>query len=153
MNPAPPLQWTIARINDLSPAMLFRLLRLRVDVFVVEQRCIYPELDEADETAWHVIASDTDQNVVAGARIITGDGSDLPHVGRFCVRNDRRGQGLGHELVRQCHAWLRQHQGNVRSALAAQAHISSFYVAHGYRIISAPYDWDGIPHVDMVRDD
>ncbi len=141
--------WRTLPFQALDGSTLYDVLRLRTDVFVVEQNCPYPELDDRDRSALHVIGRDADQQVVAYARILPPDEEGLPTVGRVVVRAALRGTGLGHVLMREVLAALRSHHGSVRSRMAAQAHLEAFYAAHGYRRQGGVFDLDGIPHIAM----
>ncbi len=143
------IAWTIKPFSALTLWELHDLLRLRTDVFVVEQNCPYAELDGRDENAWHVLGEDAGGALVAYARILPPENDGLPHVGRVVVNAAHRRRGLAHQLMRQCLAFLELHYGRVDSALAAQTHLEGFYAAHGYARIGANYMLDGIPHVDM----
>ena len=143
------ISWTIKPFTVLQVRELYDLLRLRTDVFVVEQNCPYPELDGKDQMAWHVLGQDGSDELIAYARILPPEGSALPHIGRVVVRVDHRHAGLGHGVMRECIAFLKAHYGRIDSELAAQAHLEPFYHAHGYVRTSANYMMDGIPHVDM----
>lgn len=126
------------------------ITRLRVDVFVVEQECPYPEIDGRDLTAQHLLG------YVGGrfhsyARIFEPEAADAAfHIGRVIVRSSYRGKGLGDDLMRACLDWIRSRQFNARVHVQAQAHLQEWYESLGFTVLSdAPYDWDGIPHVDM----
>ncbi|MBL7951166.1 MAG: GNAT family N-acetyltransferase [Flavobacteriales bacterium] len=144
--------WTIRSFEDLTVQQLHDLLRLRVDVFVVEQHCPYPELDGADHDATHLLLHDA-SGLVAYARVLPPGTDGLPHIGRVVVRMDRRGQGIASALMQQALTVVEARHGTKRSALAAQAHLERFYAQHGFRRTGADYLLDGIPHVDMRRDD
>lgn len=145
----PAITWTIKPFSALTLKELHDLLRLRTDVFVVEQHCPYAELDGRDENAWHVMGKDAGGALIAYARILPPENDGLPHVGRVVVHAAHRHHGLAHGLMRECLAFLKLHHGRVDSALAAQAHLEGFYAAHGYVRTGAVYMLDSIPHVDM----
>lgn len=153
MNAPAPLYWRVQRFEALSLQGLHDLLRLRVDVFIVEQRCLYPEIDGQDPAALHVTGHDADGRLVAYARILPPHAGGAPHIGRVVVHPEARGRALGREVMRQALLALEQVYGSTRSALAAQAHLQAFYESLGYRRTGEVYEWDGIPHVDMERDD
>ncbi len=145
--------WPHHRFQDLSPALLHAIYKTRVDVFVVEQHCAYPEVDDDDPVSIHVLGMQ-DQVLVAYARLIPAkEAGSLPHVGRVLVAASHRGQGLAHRLMEAVNTELRRLYGSARSALAAQSHLQRFYEAHGHIRVGEVYDLDGIPHVDMVRED
>lgn len=146
------LHWSLLHFGELDTQLFHDLLRLRIDVFVVEQHCPYPELDGLDPDALHIIGQLADGAVAAYARILPPGGDAMPHVGRVVVELQQRRNGTGKQLMEQVHKALRAHYGSTRSALAAQAHLQAFYRKLGYVAVSAEYELDGIPHVDMVRE-
>lgn len=146
------LTWEARTFAQLDTSTLHDLLRLRVDVFVVEQNCPYPELDGLDPGALHLVGRNAGQEVVAYARILPPRTDGLRHVGRVVVAPHLRGKGIGRQLVTEVHRTLIEHFGTARCALAAQAHLLAFYAAHGYVPRSQQYPLDGIPHVDMVHE-
>lgn len=143
------MTWEVLTLEAMDARTLHDVLRLRVDVFVVEQRCIYPELDGLDPVARHVLARDAEGALVAYARILPAQQDGMPHLGRFVVRADHRGKGLAHELIRRTMEEALRWTGASRLALAAQTHLEGLYAGHGFRRTGPDYDWDGIPHVDM----
>ena len=145
------MNWTIRTLDELSARELYELIRLRVDVFVVEQNCPYAELDGLDLNAHHVLGHDEEGRLMACARILPPEHGGLPHIGRVVVHPALRGKGLAHELMTNALDALHHIHGSRRSELAAQAHLEAFYAAHGYERTGADYDLDGIPHVDMRR--
>lgn len=153
LNPPLRLHWSTKRFDELDVHLLHQLLRLRTDVFVVEQQCAYAEIDGQDLHALHVLGQQPDGALVAYARILPPGADGLPHVGRVVVAAEVRRHGLGRQLMHEVMHALSVHHGTTRSALAAQAHLQKFYEGFGYRASGAVYPLDGIPHVDMVRSD
>lgn len=145
-------RWSVRSFDELAPIMIHAMYKLRVDVFVVEQTCIYPEVDDGDLSARHVFGLDASGDLVAYARILAPGNDGLPHIGRVIVRQDSRGRGLAHELMSVVLSEVQAMTRSTRAALAAQVHLQAFYEQHGFVASGATYDLDGIPHVDMVRD-
>lgn len=131
---------------EISAADLYALLRLRVDVFVVEQECPYPELDGIDllPGTRHLWLADGD-TVLGCLRIIDDDG--VARVGRVCTAAAARGTGAGGRLMAAALDVI----GNTESVLGAQTYATGFYERFGYRAEGEPYDEDGIPHITMRR--
>ncbi len=145
------LHWRVLTFSALTVELLYAILRLRTDVFVVEQACAYPELDGHDGSALHIVGTDESGKVVAYARIRPPDKSGRPTIGRVVVAEAARGHGLGRQLMQVCMDALSEHYGDTRCKLSAQAHLTSLYAHFGFRIVSEEYLWDGIPHIDMER--
>lgn len=145
--------WNVKPFHALSLTELHDLIRLRVDVFVVEQNCPYPELDGQDRGAQHVMLHDAKAELIAYARILPPQEDGLPHIGRVVVRADVRGKGLASRLMQKALDVVHELHGSKRSALAAQAHLERFYAQHGFHRSGEDYLLDGIPHVDLRRDE
>lgn len=145
------IRWTTKAFDELSVHELHDLLKLRVDIFVVEQACAYAEVDGADPDAIHLLGHNEKDELVAYGRILPPDGKGLPHVGRIVVQKELRGKGIASELMEQALAVLTDQFGSRRSALAAQSHLEQFYGRYGYVRVGPDYLWDGILHVDMER--
>jgi ElaA protein len=149
------IEWQWSRFADLSPAELYEMLALRQQVFVLEQACLYPDLDGLDVDAHHLLGWKT----VAGKRelaatlrcLAPGAKYDEMSLGRVATSASARGTGLGRELVAQGIACAeRLHRGQA-IRIGAQAYLEAFYGSFGFRTVSAPYDEDGILHIDMLR--
>lgn len=153
MKNPPQFQWSAFEFPELDAKLLHDILKLRVDVFVVEQNCPYPELDGQDCDAIHVIGRTSTGEVAAYARILPPQADGIPHIGRVVVAREHRGIGLGKRAMQEAFQVLRQRYGTARSAIAAQTYLQQFYMDLGYVRSSGDYLWDGIPHVDMVRDE
>lgn len=133
---------------DLTAAQLYALLRLRVDVFVVEQNCAYPEIDGLDllPGTRHFWVADAVHGGIAGClRVLSGAGGH--RIGRVCTSELARGTGTGERLMRAAVAFL----GDAESVLGAQTAAAGFYERFGYVAEGEVYDEDGIPHVTMRR--
>lgn len=146
------IQWRTKPFHAFTVHEFHDLLRLRIDIFVVEQTCVYPELDGLDPTALHLMGYALDGTLVACARILLPEPGDVPHIGRVAVRMDQRGHGIASALMEHALEDLQKHYGSRRSALAAQAHLELFYARFGFKRQGPDYLLDGIPHVDMHRD-
>jgi ElaA protein len=145
------IDWSASPFLSLSGRDVHDMLRLRVDTFVVEQQCAYPEVDGRDLEAQHIMGHSERGELIAYARLLPAGPDDLARIGRVIVRAQERGQGLAHQLMEQALEHLLATTGTRRSRLAAQAPLEGFYRRHGFERIGPDYDWDGIPHVDMER--
>jgi ElaA protein len=133
---------------DLTQQQLYDLLRLRVDVFVVEQKCPYPELDGRDlePTTRHFWLAGDDGRVLATLRLLE-DRSGEFRIGRVCTAADARGNGLSSRLMDAAVAEI----GSAPSVLDAQVTVKDFYARYGYVTEGEEYVEDGIPHILMRR--
>ena len=150
----PNIHWEIQTFNNLSAQQLFDVLQLRVNVFVVEQQCAYPELDEFDRNAKtrHLCGCEASGQLIAYARILP-PGLRFPEVnlGRFVVRKEARGQGVGHQLLREALREIESSWPGSGIRISAQDYLQKFYEQYGFVRVSDVYLEDGIAHVDMVR--
>lgn len=140
------LEYHAAATADLSPLTLYAILRLRVDVFVVEQECAYPELDgrDVEPTAVQLWATDGD-DVVATLRLLT-DGPDR-RIGRVATGASARGRGVAAELMRRA----LDRCGGQTVRLDAQSHLAGWYARFGFAPDGDEFLEDGIPHTPMIR--
>ncbi|MCU0318636.1 MAG: GNAT family N-acetyltransferase [Flavobacteriales bacterium] len=144
------ITWQVGTLDDLSPRLVHDLFKLRVDAFVVEQRCAYAELDGRDPACIHIVGFLIPSQLVACCRIVPPEEDGIPHIGRIVIHPDQRGRGLGHQMLHKAIAVTQAHYGATPIALAAQSQLEQFYADHGFTRTGPDYDWDGIPHVDMV---
>ncbi|MNL43084.1 putative acyltransferase [compost metagenome] len=124
---------------------------MRVDVFVVEQKCPYPELDGKDTDALHLRLLEGGE-LLAAARILAPHGADDPaKIGRVVVSPAHRGRRLGDSVMREAIAAVERLFPGRPIGLSAQSHLKRFYGAFGFAAVSEEYLEDGIAHVDMLR--
>ncbi|MEQ3554898.1 GNAT family N-acetyltransferase [Pseudonocardia nematodicida] len=134
--------------SDLDTATLYELIRLRVDVFVVEQDCPYPELDGRDLEARtrHYWLAGPDAEVLGTLRLLKEPDGGY-RIGRVCTRLPARGHGLGGRLMAAALAEV----GSGRCVLDAQEQQVAFYERHGFAVSGERFMEDGIPHLPMAR--
>ncbi len=147
------LQWQLQSFHDLDPLHLYRLLMLRIEVFVVEQACAYQDLDGKDEGALHLTATLPEGQVVACARLLAPGVAhpEGPSIGRVITHESVRGRGVGRELMERAMAETRARWGtHLPVALAAQDRVVPFYRALGFIPAGRGYLEDGIPHTPML---
>ncbi|MCW5782556.1 MAG: GNAT family N-acetyltransferase [Nitrospirales bacterium] len=149
------IQWNIKTFQELESDQLYDLLKLRVEVFVVEQQCTYRELDEYDrhpETR-HISGRSEGGELIAYARILPpGLCHAEVNLGRFVVKADFRQQGIGHQLLQTAVQEISHRWPEVPIKMSAQSHLHRFYAQYGFIQVSDGYLEDGIPHIDMVKD-
>lgn len=147
------LQWECHRFQQLNKQQLYAILKLRVDVFVVEQQCAYPELDDKDlhNETHHLIAQKND-TVLAYSRLLA-PGVSYPEasLGRFVVAATMRKQGLGSLLLKKSLQHTSQLWPAAPIKISAQAHLKEFYEKSGFEQVTDGYLEDGIPHIAMLK--
>ncbi|WP_437615853.1 GNAT family N-acetyltransferase [Erwinia sp. V71] len=137
--------------HDLSVAQLYTILALRNQVFVVEQQCVYQDIDGNDLSGdnRHILGL-LDGKLLAYARVLTPENLQQPvRIGRVIISLEARGLSLGYRLMERAIASCEQHWPGVPIALSAQAHLQDFYFHLGFKPIGDVYFEDGIPHIDM----
>ena len=132
--------------EELSTNELYEILRARAEIFVVEQNCVYQDLDGIDYESLHVFAEEGGK-VTAYLRAFYKD-EDTVQMGR--VLTLRHGEGLGGKLLREGIAQIRARMHPAKICIDAQCYATGFYEREGFRICSEEYLEDGIPHVRMV---
>lgn len=150
--------WQAKHFNCLSVNELYEALKLRIDVFVVEQTCYYPDLDSMqnqrdrhDQTI-HLLGYQDDV-LVAYSRILAQGQSydEYVSIGRVAIAEQARGTGLGHELIVEALKVCQQYFPKTSIKISAQEHLIAFYLQHGFKQVSAMYLEDNIPHVAMLK--
>ena len=151
--PSPPdLDWTLAPLDALDARAVHDLLRLRVDVFVVEQACPYPEIDGRDALPGtrHLVGRAGAETVACARSLADADDRQAPaRVGRVAVARAWRGHGLARELLGRLLADLEARHPGRDVVLGGQLPAEALYASFGFRRVSDVYLEDGIPHVDM----
>jgi ElaA protein len=141
--------WHDREFAELTVRELYGITALRERVFVVEQNCVYLDADGVDPQCRHLWAEDEATRAIhAYCRLVpAGVKYAEASIGRVITAPEARGSGLGKELMQRAIAAL----GVIPVRLGAQAHLEKFYGDLGFVTASAPYDEDGIPHIEMLR--
>lgn len=139
-----------APFDGLANQVLYEILRLRSEVFVVEQACVFLDLDGRDhETGAEHLWIRDDEGVVASVRLLD-EGDGVASIGRVVARPDARGTGAASRMMREAVSIL-ETAGCTAITLGAQAHLADWYARFGFVVSGPGYDEDGIPHVPMRR--
>ena len=145
------MEWIIKKFYELTLDELYELLKLRSEVFIVEQNCVYHDPDGKDQLAWHLMAKDGDL-ILAYARIFpAGITYPEPSIGRVVTAPESRGSGLGRELMNQAIEYCEKLFGRTDITLGAQVYLKKFYESLGFSPFGDEYIEDGIPHIRMTR--
>ena len=147
------MHWHFARFDDLSPRDIHDLYQARVAVFVLEQKCPFQDVDGADPQCWHLIGRASPQGeVLAYSRLVPpGVKYPEPSIGRVLTTAAARRTGAGRELMAESIARLEKLWPGRPIRIGAQQYLERFYGSFGFARASAPYDEDGIMHIEMTR--
>ena len=144
------LEWRLATFDRLAASELYALLQLRTEVFVMEQNCIFQDMDGTDDQAAHLLGTQEGQ-LVAYARLFpAGVKFAEASIGRVVTRASSRGQGLGHLLILRAIAAVQTLWGAQPIRIGAQARLKAYYSQHGFVDVGMPFIEDGIDHIEMV---
>lgn len=146
------IQWKIKAFENLSVNELYDILRLRSEIFVVEQNCVYLDLDGKDKLALHLFG-EFNGKIVAYARLFkAGISFDNSSIGRVTVDANYRDRKWGHDLMRESIAGIKAHFGESKITIGAQLYLKNFYESHGFVQTSEMYLEDDIPHIEMKKE-
>ena len=138
------------KFSELSVSELYELLKLRTEIFVVEQECIYQDMDGKDNKAIHILGKEEDK-IVAYTRIFgPGDYYDQPCIGRVVVDKKRRGEEKGKAIMEASIKYVKKNYSNKKIILSAQKYLEKFYKDLGFFVEGDEYLEDGIPHQKMI---
>lgn len=135
--------------NDLTAKELYEILRLRVDVFVVEQKCSYSEVDGKDLDAWHLWFEDEDG--IAGYLRLLAPGVSFKEASIGRVIAKKRRCGIGSQLMQAGIEKMKEIYGDTDIRIEAQVYAREFYEKAGFVKVSEEFLDDGIPHIEMLR--
>lgn len=138
------MELNIKHTRDVTSQELIQIYQARIRVFVVEQKCIYQEVDDYDLDAIHVILSNGN-DIVAYTRIITFE--QYISFGRVLVSENYRNQGYGRKIINETINKINEMYQNTTIKISGQAHLKPFYESFGFHSVSGTYMEDGIPHI------
>jgi len=144
------MQYTMKKFGELTNTELYKLLQLRQEVFIIEQTCIYPDMDDKDQNAYHLMVFD--QGTMLGClRILEKDVSfEEAAIGRVIVSKPNRQKGIAKEMMLQALDFIRQELNERHVRISAQSVAIPFYKSVGFEVVSEEYLEDDIPHVEML---
>jgi len=145
------LKTTTKTFQELTSKELYDLLQLRSEVFVVEQDCVYQDLDGKDENALHVIGKKNNK-IVAYTRVFKpGDYFKEASIGRVVVSKEERQHKYGYDIMDASIKAVNDYFNETKIKLSAQTYLKKFYNNLGFKEVGEEYLEDGIPHIAMVR--
>ncbi|WP_028788824.1 GNAT family N-acetyltransferase [Terrimonas ferruginea] len=146
------IRWTLKTFQELTPDELYAALRLRSEVFVVEQQCVFLDMDNKDQPCHHLLGWQGN-HLAACTRIVPPGLSydDYPSIGRVVTSPAARGQGMGRILMEESIRVTEALYGKRAIRIGAQLYLKKFYESLGFEQSSEVYDEDGIDHIEMTR--
>ncbi|WP_228236609.1 GNAT family N-acetyltransferase [Allomuricauda sp. M10] len=145
------MEISVKTFEQLNTTELYQILRLRSEIFVVEQDCVYLDLDNKDQKAIHVVGTKNGQ-VVAYTRIFQpGDYFKNASIGRVVVAQDQRKFGYGKIIMQASIAAVEERFPNTAIEISAQSYLLKFYSDLGFVAFGEEYLEDGIPHTRMLK--
>jgi len=142
---------TVKKFQELTTSELYEILQLRSEVFVVEQDCVYQDIDGKDLKALHVLGV-KEGKIIAYTRLFnSGEYFDTPSIGRVVVKESERKYGYGHDLIKASIKAIVDNYNETTITISAQTYLQKFYESHGFKQIGEGYLEDGIRHIRMVR--
>ena len=144
------MNWKIKRFEELTTTELYEILRVRAEVFVVEQTCVYQDLDLKDKKAYHLFCENNGE-MAAYLRILD-KGVSYPEIsiGRVLTRETNRRIGLAREMMQNAILFIKEELGERHIRISAQLYLKRFYESLGFSVTSDIYLEDDIEHIEMV---
>lgn len=149
-----PLDWRWWRFSEMSPELLYGILRLRQQIFIVEQTCAYLDCDNRDQSSLHLLGwwpTGRPDRPLAYLRLLPPCGREKrASLGRLLTHPEIRDQGCGGELLDRALHYCRQNYPGKILRISAQRYLCQWYASFGFAQVGLPYSEDGIPHIEMV---
>lgn len=145
------MELIVKHFNELSTTELYEILKTRFEIFVTEQECIYPDLDDRDQDAFHVFCWNENNRVAACLRVFWKDEKEgIAQIGRVVTLE--HGKGLGGKLLHKGVEVAVEKLNAKKIYLEAQEYAIGYYAKEGFKVVSEVFMEDGIPHVKMERE-
>ncbi|MDN3692444.1 GNAT family N-acetyltransferase [Chryseobacterium tructae] len=149
-NNTPKIEFFIKSFEELSTIELYNILKLRSEIFIIEQNCVYQDIDDKDLKCHHLMCF-VDGNLAGYTRIVPhGLTYEDASIGRVVIGTAYRGLGLGKQLMENSIKGCQDILKESRIRISAQLYLLKFYNSLGFKEVGDPYDEDGIPHIEMV---
>ena len=146
------IQWQTLSFAELNTQDVYDIFKLRQDVFIIEQSCLYQDFDGKDFTALHLIGRENGQ-LVAYLRLFAENDYFANHCsfGRVVTSPRVRGNGCGKLLIKKAIEVIKQRWPNTPCKISAQSYLGKFYSSFGFARIGNEYLEDNIPHIAMIK--
>jgi len=145
------LKFEVKSFSELSTKELYAILQLRSEVFVVEQNCVYQDIDGKDDKALHILGT-KNNTLIAYTRIFnSGDYFKESSIGRVLVKENQRKFSYGNNLMDFSIKTIEKEYNTSLIKIGAQTYLKKFYKSHGFKKIGEEYIEDGIPHIYMIK--
>jgi ElaA protein len=145
------IAWRCAAFAELTPREVHDLLQARAAAFVVEQACVFQDVDGLDPECWHLLGTRSGALVAYCRLLPPGTKYAEPSIGRVVTTGAVRGTGLGRQLMREALDRAQSLWPGRAIRIGAQRYLEHFYGEFGFVAVSEPYDEDGILHIEMMR--
>lgn len=140
----------LKEFTELTTAELYEILKLRAEVFVVEQNCPYQDLDDKDQSSYHLFLEDNGQ-IIAVLRILPENiAYKEMAIGRLIVKKSYRGKGISRKMMVRAMEFITEDLGKEKIRLSGQAYLNDFYQSLGFEKVSEMYFEDGIEHFEFL---
>lgn len=145
------MEIVVKAFQDFNLDELYKILQLRSEVFVVEQNCVYQDIDGKDQKAIHILGYENKELVAYTRCFKPGYYFDEASIGRVIVKENFRKYGFGHEILKASIEAIESTYKTKKIKLSAQQYLTKFYESHGFVKTGEGYLEDGIPHIAMVK--
>lgn len=144
------MNWIVKSFSELTTEELYEILKLRNDVFIVEQNCPYLDIDGKDKESYHLFLKDRNK-IVAYLRILKkGVSYKEPSIGRVLVKNDYRRKSISRKMLLKGISFIENNLKEKEIKIQAESYLENFYSSLGFKKLSDSYLLDNIPHIDMI---
>ena len=145
------LQWRWSTLNEITGVEFYQIAKLRQEIFIIEQSCIFADLDDLDPVTHHLLVTQNN-NLIAYLRVLPPDSAEDPvYFSRVLTARDYRKQGLGDQLIKEAIRYIHEKFSKHEIVISAQTYMEAFYNKFGFERIGTPYTEDGIPHIAMRK--
>tara|TARA_B100000614_G_scaffold253895_1_gene268415 strand:+ start:813 stop:1280 length:468 start_codon:yes stop_codon:yes gene_type:complete len=151
LNNSRDFQWKCLGFRELNSHQLHQILKMRQQIFIIEQKCIYEDIDEFDKVSHHIQAINNGKLLAYSRVLPAGSLYAEVSIGRVMVSKTHRNRGLGRKLMQKSHEWCESNYRHCPIRLNAQYYLESFYHSFHYQTVSKPYDDEGVLHIEMYR--